>query len=624
MTNTTPTPAPTVTELIDSLERAVFQRRTADGVELLLKLLLGMATPKAPLGLMPPPGTPEQRRAVYTRVAAMISALVCSPDFQMDMRQITNLCGRKPILESIFELSGYEGPFHLLAYHGTRNADGGLSLRSNQVFVLSLFYSLDDLPEPLLQGVLRLPPDQLLPLILGWFTAPFLHSAQGEMNRAALIQGSQLIEKATPTAEVLQAISSAWMHCSYADYTGKHAFKKSLNEVWRRICSMSGIKSRSAPRRLVDKPTLLVGAERMMNGHAMHRSYAACLRQLRSKFRVVCMVATAHYTPDTSDLFDEVIPLEPGVDLKDIAARIVRLEPDVIYYPSLGMSEWTQAMCNHRFAPVQVMTLGHPAPAMTDTIDYTLVQAGHGEPAWEFGSKVIERKAWGQFVPHLTVEMTELQRPKHEDGKFHVAINSSLMKLSPRFLALCERLEAESERKLHFHFFSSAVGVAYDRMHQILERRFRHFTLEPSRRYDGFLQVLSRCELALSAFPFGNTNSTVDTCLMHIPTVAFVANEVLSIGDRDVMRMVGLPHWLVSDNDEDYFQVAMKMIHNDEARQAIVDQLKATDVRAKVFEPPRPEDATEFVEAMDWIYRNHEKLQASSQHLIKVGEPIPA
>ena len=43
-----------------------------------------------------------------------------------------------------------------------------------------------------------------------------------------------------------------------------------------------------------------------------------------------------------------------------------------------------------------------------------------------------------------------------------------------------------------------------------------------------------------------------------------------------------------------------------------------------LFQPPRPEDETEFVDAFDWMYHNHEALQASSQHLLKVGEPIPA
>ena len=51
------------------------------------------------------------------------------------------------------------------------------------LFVLSLFYSLDALPPELMQGVLKLPPDQLLPLMVGWFTAPFVHHARGEENR---------------------------------------------------------------------------------------------------------------------------------------------------------------------------------------------------------------------------------------------------------------------------------------------------------------------------------------------------------------------------------------------------------------------------------------------------------
>jgi len=362
----------------------------------------------------------------------------------------------------------------------------------------------------------------------------------------------------------------------------------------------------------------------MTTGHAMHRSYAASLRQLREKFRTVCMATEGFITQDTHELFDEVVILETGIAMKDIGARIVRQEPDVIYYPSLGMSEWTQMISNLRYAPIQVTTLGHPAPAMMDTMDYTLVQAGHGEAASEFGYKVIERRAWGQFAPFSDSTSFEYELNPFDDGRLHIAVNSSLMKLSPRFLAMCERIEEEVKRPVHFHFFASASGVMYDRIRQVFERRFRYFTLEPSRQYKSFLAALSRCDLSLAAFPFGNTNSTVDTCLLGIPTVAYYANEVLSIGDRDVMRLVDLPSWLVADTDEGYFETAMKLIHDDAARQAIVNQLKATDVKAKFFQPPRLEDEHEFVEAMDWIYRNHEALQASSQHLLKVGEPIPA
>lgn len=613
-----------VDETLDQLERAVFQRQTREGVALLLNLLSYISQTRNPFGILAPSCTAEQRRAAYTRIAAMISALLCSPDFQIDLGQIEFLAGRKPALEAIFELSGYEGPFHLLRYHGIRNANGSLTLKPNQVFVLSLFYSLDDMPAELMTGVLKLPPDQLLPLMLGWFTAPFVHNDQGEKNRGLLIDNSTLVEEAVPTQGIIQALTSAWMHCSYADHPHKHNLKKSLNAVWLRIDKTGGLKSRSTHYKIVDRPTIVIAAERMSTGHAMYRSYAASIRQLKARYNTVCIAVRGFISETAFDLFDDVILLEPGVNMKDIGAHLVKIAPDIIYYPSLGMSEWTQMIANLRYAPIQVMTLGHPAPAMMETMDYTLVQAGHGEASREFGTKVLERKAWGSFAPYSEDIDFNIAAEPFGDDAIHIAVNSSLMKLSPRFLALCERLEKESTRPIHFHFFASAAGYMFDRIRQVFERRFRRFTLEPSRSYVAFLHQLKRCHLALAAFPFGNTNSTVDTCLLGVPTVAYYANEVLSIGDRDVMRMVGLPSWLVSDNDEDYFQTAMKLILEDDARQAIVDQLKATDVKARLFQPPRPEDETEFVDAFDWMYRNHEALQASSQHLLKVGDPIPA
>jgi len=621
---TTTDPNLLVDETLDKLERAVFQRQTKEGVTLLLSMLSHISQTRNPFGILAPETTAEQRRAAYTRIAAMISALLCSPDFQIDLGQIEFLAGRKPALEAIFELSGYEGPFHLLRYHGIRHANGNLTLRPNQVFVLSLFYSLDDMPAELMAGVLKLPPDQLLPLMLGWFTAPFVHNAHGEKNRGLLIENSALIEQAVPTQGIVQALTSAWMHVSYADHPHKHNLKKSLNEVWLRIDKMGGLKSRSVVHKAVDRPTILVAAERMSVGHAMYRSYAASIRQLKSRYNVVCMAVRGFITETAFDLFHDVILLEPGISMKDIGAQIVKISPDIIYYPSLGMSEWTQMLANQRFAPIQIMTLGHPAPAMTDTMDYTLAQAGVGHAAWEFGNKVIERRAYGWYEPHAELGKFDLAKQPFDDGKIHIAVNSSLMKLSPRFLAMCERIEAEATRPVHFHFFASAGGVMFDRLRQVFERRFRHFTLEPSRTYGAFLVILNRCDLALAAFPFGNTNSTVDTCLLGLPNVAYWANEPLSHFDRDVMRMVGLPDWLVAENDEDYFKAAMKLIHEDDARQAIVDYLKSTDVKARLFGPTEKAEDTEYADAFDWIYRNHEALQASSQHLLKVGEPIPA
>ncbi|MFG6468687.1 hypothetical protein [Roseateles sp. BYS87W] len=616
---------PTVDVLIDQLERAVFQRQTQEGVRLLLQLLASIAESRVPFGILPPTSKPEERRAAYTRIAAMISALLCSPDFQITLGQIEFLVGRKHMLEAIFELSGYEGPFHLLRYLGQRNPDGSVKLLANQVFVLSLFYSLDSLPEELAQGVLKLPPEQLLPLMIGWITTPFVHHERGERNRGLLIENSKLIESVMPTAGIIQAMTSAWMHCSYADHPRKHALKQSMNEVWKRLNQKTGLKSRSRTyRKDADRPTMVIAAERMQSGHAMDRCYRSGLEQLRSKFHTVCVVAQGYFTEDLRSLFDEVVMFERGLAINEMGARLVKIEPDIIYFPSLGMSEWTQMVANQRFAPIQIMSLGHPAPPMCDTMDYALVSPGVGEFAWEFGRKVVELGVTPRFDAHPDVMAHQVSHEKFDDGRIHLAVNSSLMKLSPRFLALCERIEAEATRPVHFHFFASASGVMYDRLKQVFERRFRHFTLEPSRTYGGFLQVLEKCHVALAAFPFGNTNSTVDTCLVHVPTVAYRGNEPLSIFDRDVLRMAGMPEWLVCDNDQAYFDTAMRLIHDDAAREELVSLLKMSDLKKQMFEWQKPGDETDFVESMEWIYRHHEALQASSSHVLRAHQDIPA
>ncbi|MFN7692576.1 MAG: hypothetical protein ACK5O3_00855 [Burkholderiales bacterium] len=609
---------------ISSLERAVYQRRAAVAIDRLVGLLEAMVRARSVSGILPPEQTALKRCAVYTRIAAAVSSLVSSPEFEPSSGQLDQLASFKPTLEAIFQLSDFGSAMHLLQALGTPNPNGSQTLNGAQIFLICLLLGLDELPEGLLKASLDLPPNLFLVLFAGWLASPFAHSDLGERNRATLINNCSRIEQGLPGEATCDLLNSAWMHCSYATQPNRHRAKKSINVVWRRLAAAKGVKAAWRARRTTSQPTLVVAAERMLSSHAMHRSYGEGIRQLKGRFRTVCLVAKGCLSNDAQDLFDDVVVLPESPAPTEVASALLSLEPDLIYFPSLGMSDWTQVIANFRFAPVQVMTLGHPAPAMTDTIDYSLVQSGHGQAAWEFGEKVIERKAWGQFAPavqHIPNINTDRET---RDTFLHIAVNSGLMKLSSRFLKVCERIEAEAGKPVHFHFFASATGVMFDRLNLTLEQRFKKYTLEPSRDYSSFLESLGRCDLALAAFPFGNTNSTVDTCLLGIPTVAFVANEVLSIGDRDVMRMVGLPAWLVSDNDEDYFQAAMKLIHEDAARQAIVDQLKATDVKAKLFQPSRPEDATEFADAFWWIYQHHEALQASSQHLIKVGEPIPA
>lgn len=49
--------------------------------------------------------------------------------------------------------------------------------------------------------------------------------------------------------------------------------------------------------------------------------------------------------------------------------RIAATRPDMVYYPSIGMDPNIIALVNLRLAPIQIISLGHPATSNTDTID---------------------------------------------------------------------------------------------------------------------------------------------------------------------------------------------------------------------------------------------------------------
>ncbi|MFM7273327.1 MAG: hypothetical protein ACKO4A_05645, partial [Gammaproteobacteria bacterium] len=177
---------------------------------------------------------------------------------------------------------------------------------------------------------------------------------------------------------------------------------------------------------------------------------------------------------------------------------------------------------------------------------------------------------------------------------------------------------------LHFHFFPGAPGVGMDdlriRIPQILERA--SVTVHPYMRYVDLLMAVGRCQLALAPYPFGNTNSTTDTSLMSVPTVCFRAPHIHCLGDKIVIQAAGLPDWLLTTNDEEYRAVALRLIRDDAFRDELVAQMKALNIRERLFSPSEDRSPEAFPEATWWMYRNHEAIQKSGRHCVRVGEDL--
>ena len=172
----------------------------------------------------------------------------------------------------------------------------------------------------------------------------------------------------------LLCAADCYMHCSYVDEPDKHEIKRVINqkmiEVVRGLINVEECTRKTVRK---DRPTILMPLEWFGSHHAMFRCYTPAILELKQRFRVValCRDSQEDVNDEARAIFDKCVLLPPDTTTIDTVAKAINAEePDILYYPSIGMSPWYVALSNFRLAPIQVMAPGHPATTMSKCIDY--------------------------------------------------------------------------------------------------------------------------------------------------------------------------------------------------------------------------------------------------------------
>ena len=309
----------------------------------------------------------------YTRLAAAITLAVKNPNTKMTSKSLFEMAALKPAIINIFNASGYRGTQHLVT--AVNIGDGSkIEIPKDRLAVLFSFISLDDLSDEMMTLALAQDPRLLLTFMHGWLNQRWILTAQGDRNRNRLLANAHLIQSVQVTDGDIGLLVNPWMYCSYASAPHKHDLKTSYNVVLKNLLDRAGAHgSPAAPRVTKTRPKLLVIHERFSNGHAMYRCYGPSIRELGTYFELIALADDAEIGTDGRALFDEVHALSmPRPNVKQIVELISEIAPDVIYYPSLGMSHWVVMLAQLRLARVQIMSLGHPATSRSPEIDYVL------------------------------------------------------------------------------------------------------------------------------------------------------------------------------------------------------------------------------------------------------------
>lgn len=600
---------------LESFERAVYAcDGTEQGFENIAIELLGI------FGKIRKGGgfqgqTDEVVLHLYTRLCGAITAFLTDPRSNLSPDGFARLCGEHAQLHALFRASAYGTMDHILAVLGTRDPanEEAITFTGNVVMKLLLCWSLDSEVSINFEEVANTAPAHAAAAMLGMLSVGGTHSERAYERRLMLMRNRHLID-AVPLADALiQSAGDCYMHCSYTDAADKHEIKRVLNRKLREIVSASfKVPERSRHLERKDRPTIVVPLEWFSSHHAMFRCYAPSLRQLRERFRLVAVFRADEVDQDGRDVFDKCVELsQDQANIAYVMQMILNEQPDILYYPSLGMAAWYVALSNFRLAPIQVISPGHPASSMSDCIDYMVSEGDlYGDPSnyterlmsLPVGSvRYVSRDAY--TVPPLVAST---------DGRVRLAIPASAMKIVPPFLAALARIKAEARTPIEYHFFPNMTGLAHTVISRDLRRWFPDAVIHPRTGYQTYLEWLSQCDGVLSTFPFGGTNSIIDCFLLGLPMVTLEGEHVHGRSDASMMRRVGLPPELITHSVDQYVTVARKMADMGMERRLLQDHLRCVDVRREFFGAPPDHLCTAFLDAFERIYQERLDEQHSS------------
>jgi|GEM_PF-1447555 len=559
--------------------------------------------------------TLEERCYWYHRLATAITQYLATPHYQHSDRELAVLIFMKPFLQDIFYLSHFGNMDHILWHRRLLDTAGQLDPKSNRdiTYVLAC-HTIHSRVEVNYRQLMDTVPQTALSAYIGLLTT-FKHpfDDQSRKNFKSLFDQHPIMAEATaPTLAHVSRIIPGWMNCTYWDISSRHDFKRSANQMiktWLGNTLPKNVKdsaTKNAHRNGTKIKRIVIASEKYRTPHAMYRCYHTRLAALKAHYHTVLVTNEKDYDENSAEDFHEVIHVSENLsEINKTVEAIVNQEPDLVLYPSLGMAAWSIITCNIRLAPYQVMSYGHPASACTDTIDFGIVSSFDGIDFQKFLDESVtpQRLESSPHTPHPDFS-PDIKRHPSSDGVVRIAINSTLMKISLRVINVCQWLEQHSNMPLEFHFFPAAsTGAKHTAFSKSLTNRLSSpFEVHRVKPYRDYMAELGQCDLALGTFPFGGSNTNVDTLLLGIPKITFTeGSDLASYTDLLETGTIGLSNLLNTTNEQALIGKITHLIHNEKDREHISSEILMREPEKAFFAPQTSNLGNQFIDAISWI-----------------------
>lgn len=561
--------------------------------------------------------TLNEKQDVYSRLAATITVYLSDTQHIPNDTVLIYFIILKTYIADIFYLSCYQNMDHILFNRDLLDENHSLKLKTEQDIkylyaCLTLNTDIAFEAKQLATAIPNFGTYWYLGMLYGFHHA---YNTRIENNFNKIFDTHTIIKDMELDSTSVELAAAPWMLCSYLDRSDRHDMKVSINaamENWVKQKHISPGTSKKIEKYIADTTQIkkiVVLSEQYKSPHAMYRCYHPEFKILKEHFHVTCLADPNKYDELSSQDFHQIINIkDTAQDLSSIITEIVKLKPDLIFFPSLGMAKWTIPLANVRLAKYQLMCYGHPASAFSRHIDYSY--CSEPRAGWNFQQfcmeKIVPIYQGREFIwePHPEYAPLEINKPN--DGIVRIAINSSLPKITPRFIQMCRILLEHSTAPIEFNFFLVSHDIAFEK--SLINRLEGAIKVHPPANYMTYMKNLSICDLAIGTFPFGGSNTNTDIALLGIPKVFYSEGcGLASYSDQTALEKLNPPDILMPKTEGELLANLIYLIHDKTLRDELSQQIQQSDPYKLFYTHKtdiKAEESCKLVDVVHWIESN--------------------
>ncbi len=391
----------------------------------------------------------------------------------------------------------------------------------------------------------------------------------------------------------------AYFGATYIDHERDYLVKQRINRLFQAtpLCAQT---IRNSPK----KNRIAVLTSMWFRRQSVYRSQQPFIAALAKDHDLVLVQLGRPRDDVDTALFSEVRHYDASADAADIGA-IQDNDFAMAYFPDIGMSIESIILANMRIAPIQVTNYGHPVSTFGAKIDYWI--GGRETEAIDrarehYSERLVLIPGCAQAPVPLDYQLTYPSLPAAP-----VIINCtwSGQKINSDHLHRLRQIAEKAKTPVRFHFLpgGAILGNGYIPLTRAIqsilgEARAQVF---PDLGFEQYMPALEAAHFALDAHPFGGYNTAVDLLTLRKPIVTLAGNRFYNNSTAYLLALAGLEE-LITRSEQEYVDLAVRMIDNPDYRDRMIRRLKTADLEATVLSH---EHVPAFVRAIDHLLENH-------------------